>query len=101
MGNLHPNDCRSICGFNLITSEDLRKTSLHRDSFRKPMIRTQTTLATTQTNLDQDFDEKNKSADTTPLRSANIKRAQTNNFTFKEAKEKQNLSEYDFKIIHV
>lgn len=114
MGNTQVNNCRSICGFDIISSGDLRKTSLHkaslhRESFKKPVIKTQTTISATptQNNLDQGHfpDEKDKSTEMTPLRSANSKRSPNGfHYQFKETKdtkEKQNLADHDFQIIQV
>jgi len=106
MGNSQLGECRSICGFDLITSEDLRKTSLQRDSFKKPLIKSCSTLPATQNVLDQDPlpEDKSKIVEITPLKSANTKKNPNFQYNFKdvkEGKEKQNLSEYDFKIIQI
>jgi len=107
MGNAQPSEDPSFCGFNLLSSNDLRRSSLHKPNFQRSKTRCQTTLALVTPTSHQISDlTPSKRDDKSPgffkrrNPATGTKRHHTYHLPIKEEKEKQ-LTEQDFRIVQI
>ncbi len=108
MGNVQPNECRSICGFNILSTKDLRRSSLQNPQVHRKKPKSHTMIPTITTDLHPIHET------TTPKKDdkspgffkrrncpAGAKRHHTYHLAVKEAKDKPTITEQDFRIVQV
>ena len=107
MGNVQPDEGRSVCGFDIISSNDLRRSSLQRPQIQRSKVKCHTTIATVSTAIHQGNDvTPSKRDDKSPgffkrrNGPAGYKRHNTYHLPVKEEKEKH-ITEQDFRIVQV
>jgi len=108
MGNVQPNECRSICGFSILSSGDLRRSSLQKPQAHRTKPKSQTTIATITPILHPIHETTpSKKDDKSPgfFKRRNIpvgvKRHHTYHLTVKETKDQPSITEKDFRIVQV